>query len=284
MNNHPFHLDKWFLDFVSDDGESFIFYMAKLKYHGIAVPYTSIIHFDPKHGVKVSSRFKKVHYPIRNNDYLIEWNDPFFEIEGIWLADSNPIDQRVFDSEEGFLDWHCYQPSSEVTLKINGKKKYGRGYAEQLILTAPPWNIPMDELRWGRFGSDAGSFVWIDLNGTSPKKWLWWNSEKIQNFSITDNELLLHNEHITLKLDRSVVLESENKIHSISKNLVEYIPGFNKIMPLQFLMAEEHKWLSKGLLFKGQEIISNGYAIHELVNFKPNLTSHTISRREKQLL
>lgn len=273
MKKGGFHLDKWFLDFVGEEGETYIFYAAKLKWHRIVVPYTSIIHYDPQKGVNVMSRFKKVQMPQQSNNCLIKWSDPVHHVEGSWSANSIPIQQRIYSSGEGYLDWFCYQPASDVTLNIHGKKLKGKGYAEQLILTATPWSIPMDELRWGRFGSDAGSMVWIELKGFQTKSWLWFNGKQVDNFSISDNELILSDENIKLQLDMGVVLESENKIHSVTKNLMNFIPGFNKLMPLQFLMAEEHKWLSKGLLIKGKEIISNGYAIHELVNFKPKLTS-----------
>jgi hypothetical protein len=39
-------------------------------------------------------------------------------------------------------------------------------------------------------------------------------------------------------------------------------------MPLNFLMADEYKWLSKGQLQANNKTLSNGMAIHELVNFK----------------
>lgn len=69
------------------------------------------------------------------------------------------IQARIFDSEEGHLDWKCYQPASKVKLKIKDQVLEGSGYAKQLIITIPPWEIPMNELRWGRFGSGENKMV-----------------------------------------------------------------------------------------------------------------------------
>jgi len=62
-------------------------------------------------------------------------------------------------------------------------------------------------------------------------------------------------------------LESEKKIFSVVKGLLKYIPGFNKVIPLDFLMAQETKWLSKGEIISDSKTIEKGMAIHEFVNF-----------------
>jgi len=65
-----------------------------------------------------------------------------------------------------------------------------------------------------------------------------------------------------------VKLESEKKIFSVVEKLIRYIPGFSKVIPISFLMAEEVKWLSKGELQIQGKTITSGMAIHERVNFK----------------
>jgi hypothetical protein len=279
MNNHDlkekpvgnFHLEKWFLDFVGESGETMIFYAAKLKWHGWPASYTSWLRYDVVSGVSLKSRFRDIQMP-QIKDERITWSDSKFDVSGTWNSKSKMIQARLFDSEDGFLDWNCYQPSSKVKLKIGGNLLEGNGYAEQLILTAPPWKIPMDELRWGRFGSAENNMVWIELREKEAQQWLWLNGEKIENCTIEDDRILLNDLDLALNLDRGVVLESEKKIFSVVDKLIRYIPGFNKVMPLSFLMADEFKWLSKGLLQLHVEPIDSGMAIHELVNFKAKKT------------
>jgi hypothetical protein len=262
-----FHLDKWFLDFIGEHGEAMIFYAARLKWRGWSTSYTSWLSYDEGSGVRLKSRFSKVQIP-KLNDKMITWSDTKFGVSGTWESLSKIVQTRIFDSEEGSLDWNCYQPASKVQLRINGNVLEGRGYAEQLILTVPPWRIPMDELRWGRFGSDEFNMVWIELREKNREQWLWLNGEKIENCIIEDDLISIPEKDLVLNLDRAILLESEKKIFSVVENIIRYIPGFNKVMPLNFLMADEFKWLSNGRLQKQCKTQASGMAIHELVNFK----------------
>lgn len=261
-----FYLNKWFLDCVSEEGEAMIFYSAKLKWHRRDVNYTSLMYYNPAKGVTHRSRYKNIHLPEINNDSIF-WNDPLFGVEGQWEALTSPIQARLFESNEGNLDWNCHQPASFVRLKIKDRVVKGIGYVEQLILTVEPWKIPMNELRWGRYGSQEDHLVWIELRGKGKQQWMWYNGEKIENANINDDQITIPEKGINLDINRSVVLESEKKILQVVRDLIRYLPGLNRSMPIRFLMADEFKWLSHGILQKDGKEISKGWAIHELVNF-----------------
>lgn len=269
LNNGPvgnFHLSKWFLDFTGESGEAMIFYSAKLTWHKWSASYTSWLNYNPGSKVEVKSRFTKVNLPqLRGTQ--IAWSDSTFGISGIWTSAAPMIEARIYNSEEGFLDWKCYQPASKVRLQLKGHILEGSGYAEQLILTVPPWKIPMDQLRWGRFVSNDNNLVWIELRKESRYKWLWLNSEMISDCTIEDDRVLIPERNLVLLLDRGVTLESEKKISSVVGKVMRYIPGFNKAMPIGFLMADEIKWLSRGELQDNSKTIVSGKAIHELVRF-----------------
>lgn len=262
-----FYLDKWFLDFVSEDGEAMIFYVANLHLSGWEIPYTSWLHYMPSSGAKEISRFRNIQIPEINNDVL-SFEDRTFGVKGQWVSGIDSIQSRLFDSSSGYLDWNCHQPLSEVTLELEGRSIKGKGYAEQLILTVPPWKMPLDELRWGRFGSEKNYLVWIEIREKENAQWLWLNGEKKENVLIKDDRIALTDEGFELKLDQEVVLESEKKIYSVIEKITSYLPGINKLIPLNILMAHEQKWLSKGVLLKDGVVIDNGSSIHEYVNFK----------------
>lgn len=266
MGRSNFHLNKWFLDFIGINGETMIFYSAKLSWKGFSVQYASWIDYNPESGVQVKSHFLNVRAP-EINDKLITWHDDKFKISGSWKAMDKPLHARIFDADDGYLDWNCFQPSSLVQLKIEDKIIHGNGYVEQLILTAPPWHIPMNHLRWGRYHSLHDTMVWIELRNENKQQWLWLNGEKLMNCSIEDDHISSKEKNFFLKLDRSVVLESEKKIFKVVQKLLSYLPGFNKLMPSKFLMADSHKWLSKAKFQKNESLITQGMAIHEWVNF-----------------
>jgi hypothetical protein len=266
ISEPSFLLDKWFLDFTGENGAAMIFYAAKLTWYGLSVSYTSWLSYDKRSGVIIRSRFSKVQVPqITGN--LITWDDPIYRISGRWESAGEMIQARLFEGDEGSLEWKCHQPASNVQLSIGESLFAGRGYAEQLILTVPPWKIPMDELRWGRFGSDESTLVWIELRDRETRKWLWVNGERTGNCTIEDTYLSIPDKELFLTLDRGVVLESEKKIYTIVEKLVRYLPGFKKILPLNFLMADETKWLSRAELHSEHDSVVKGMAIHELVRF-----------------
>ena len=181
-----------------------IFYVAKLKWYGWSVSYTSWLHHDPTSGVNLKSRLRNVQIPqVKNN--IITWSDPKFGVSGTWESLADLIQARIFDSEEGFLDWKCFQPASKVELRINDRILEGKGYAELINLTVPPWKIPMDELRWGRFISTENNMVWIELREKTKQQWLWLNGEKIENCIIEDRLISLPEQDLVLKLDQGVV-------------------------------------------------------------------------------
>lgn len=265
MERSDFHLNKWFLDFIGNNGETMIFSVAKLSWKGIAVYYGSWIHYDPESGVQERSHFRNVIFP-EKKDNLITWQDDEFKVSGSWKSVAKPLQARIFESVHGYLDWNCFQPASIVQLKIKDKIIEGDGYVEQLVLTAPPWLIPMNDLRWGRFRSLHDTMVWIELRKETKQQWVWLNGEKLMNCSI-EHDHISSPENFLLKLDCWVVLESERKIYRVMHKLLRYLPGFYKLMPTKFFMAYNHKWLSKGEFQKKGGPVTQGIAIHEWVNF-----------------
>ncbi|MDX1762523.1 MAG: hypothetical protein R3218_10245 [Christiangramia sp.] len=267
MGRSNFHLNKWFLDFIGNNGESMIFYAAKLSWKGMTVHYASWIHYHPEKDFKIRSHFRNVQIP-EKKDMQITWHDDKFMISGSWEAIGKPLQARIFEDDDGYLDWNCFQPASKVRLKIKDKVTEGIGYVEQLILTTPPWHIQMDNLRWGRFHSLSDTMVWIELRKENKQQWLWLNGEKIINCSIEDDQIRSQEKNFLLNLDRGVVLEYEKKIYHVVHKLLRYLPGFNKLMPTNFLMAQNNKWLSKGEFQNKGNPVTQGMAIHEWVNFK----------------
>lgn len=270
FSNNKFILNKWYLDFISEDGQAMIFYSADLKWHGYRIPYTSFLHLKPKESVKVRTHLGQLRTP-RLTGNSIHWSDSKFSIEGIWQPKSDSIYQRLFESDVGALDWFCHQPSSEVNLRVNGEMFHGQGYVEMLTLSDYPWRFSTEELRWGRFICEKFVIVWIETLQLESKKWLWVNGEQNNDFTISDDSIIIKDMNLELKLDRAIVLESEKKILNVVQKLLRFAPNFNHIVPVNVLKADEIKWLSRGTVMNGNIHISEGMAIHELVNFKPKI-------------
>lgn len=261
-----FYLNKWYLDFTGDDGEAMIFYSARLNLNHWSADYTSWLNYHPVSGVKVKSRFGDVPAtPLPGNE--IVFNDEVNSLTGRWNAGAKMIHSRIFESAEGFLDWICWQPASNVTIELPGRTLKGNGYAEQIIMTVPPWKIHMDGLLWGRFVSDGYNLVWISLGKDASQNRLWLNGELTGSCLIENDFIRIPDMDLELMMDRGVILESEKKVLSIAARTIRFIPVLHKVMPFRFLTAGGSKWLSRSeLRIKGSDVAA-GMSIHEFVNF-----------------
>lgn len=262
-----FYLNKWYLDYIDPSGEMMIFYAAELHWHTWKIRYTSRIHQSPGQATQEKSRFRNVTMPEFHNQY-ISWSDPYFEVEGIWKSLADPIQTRLFETPDGYMDWNCYQTKSDVQLVFQGRKLHGTGYVEQLQATIPPWQLPMSELRWGRFGSNHHHLVWIAWQHEQSRLWVWMDNDPVQVAHITDDLIELPHNKMNLQLTKIATIESEKKIASVISKISRFIPGIKKWIPLHYLTADEHKWISRGQLFHDNKLIEEGMAIHEYVDFR----------------
>ena len=258
-NKKGFHLTKWFLDFVGEDGSVLICYAARLTWKGITAPYTNILWQRPGHPTTQKTRYTRVRMPVQDGRQLI------------WGDSAEPIDARLYESEKGFLDWHCLQPRSRVTLELDGGQYIGEGYAEVLHMTIPTWEMPMRELRWGHFLSPGHWGVWIEIKEEAgAHQWVWWDGKLETGCRISDTDLYIPGVNASLHLSCGRVLEADKKIQQVVGKLVRYLPGFRKVIPESFLMADACKWHSQANMDLGSDGKITGQAIHEFVNFNPS--------------
>ncbi len=262
-----FFLEKWFLDFVTEAGEAFICYAARLRWYGIPVSYKSILHYSPENGLRQKTGMSRVQMPRRENN-LIHWKDNVLQVAGTWQGEAEPVCAQLFSLPGGKLQWNCWQPASAVIARIAGKEYRGLGYAEQLLLSTEPWKIPMEQLYWGRFVAPGTSLVWIEIrNGADKNKWTWYNGRSVTAEVISEEELLLPGENIRLDLSERSLLTREKKINKVVRKVTRFIPGFGTSVPARFLMADEVKWLCRAQLIHNGEKPQPGWAIHERVDF-----------------
>lgn len=265
MGTKNFSLNKWYLDCVTKHGDCFIFYVVRLGWRGWNIDYSACLIKETSKKTIYKSKIIGVRQPKERNNQ-IKWGDIQFEVNGRWNNKSEEIAETLFEDETGALHWHCFQPESKVQLKFKDELLRGIGYAERLNLDTLPWNIPMDELRWGRFHSEKYTVVWIEYKKENTRQWVWVNGIRSFDWEITDHYLVNATNELLLELTNTITLEAEQKILNVLRGLFRFLPGFSGVIPFHFLTAEEQKWLSRGR-FKAKGELSEGWSIHELVNF-----------------
>ncbi len=232
-----FHLSKWYLDCVTGDGRVFVAYSARLRWRALTLDYTSVL------GGR--SCLKECPPPDCSGD-RIRWRAPEVGVEGEWQALEAPVSQTLYDAD-GTVEWNCRQPRGRTEVHVGRECLRGLGYVERLTMTVPPWRLPIDELRWGRLLTEAGSVVWIDWRGPYAKQLV------LRNGVPTEPELLAR-----IDLDQGLVLRDG----ALGKTALAAIPKVERLFPWRILRARETKWRSRGSLDG-----ASGWAIHEVVRW-----------------
>lgn len=192
----------------------------------------------------------------------IEWSSPRLKLAGKWEADARPIKRTLLESSAGEIEWHCLQPRARAEIHAGEDARLvGLGYVERLTMTIPPWRLPFDELRWGRFLSAEDALVWIDWRGAHPLNLTLHNGAPVEHASLTDDELVA--EGVGLALDCGTVLREG----ALVETALNMIPGIDRLFPFRILGAHERKWLSRGRLKKPGSGPGAGWAIHEVVRW-----------------
>ncbi len=250
-----FELRKWYFDCVSSAGEVFIGYAAKLRFGLIRMDYSSII----THGnCRQSFSFGK----LKQSDRSLEWSNDSLGVDGKWAGQNGGNKKILYDGKEGRIEWQCLKPNAKVSIHLAGRDISGRGYAEQIYMTVPPWKLPFDELRWGRFiGDNQKDYViWIDLKGELCKTWVW-TSNGLSQGEVQDKRIITKEQRLILKGFKPI------RQGYVSNSLLGRLSFFSNLLPRKLRKIEENKYLSRGelILQNGSKI--NGSSICEVVKW-----------------
>jgi len=255
-----FLLSKWYLDCVTDDGNAFIGYAATLSWKGLSLHYSSVLRRRPGEGVKTDTTLEEFSAP-EVSGQSVQWSSPRLGVAGTWEADARPLRRTLLESDAGDIEWDCLQPRARASVRVGGARLEGFGYVEHLSMTVPPWRLPFEELRWGRFLSGEDSVVWIDWRGGDSLNLSFHNGARAEGALISDDEFAAGD--VRLKLDESVVLRDGVLVETA----LPMIPGVRRLFPFRILRTRECKWLSRGALQRPDAEVSNGWAIHEVVRW-----------------
>lgn len=267
MRNRPkepqFLLSKWYLDGVSDEGDVFIGYAATLRWRALVIHYSSVLQRQHNETTRVNTSLQNWSAPVVEGT-SVHWSSHPLGVDGIWNAAARPIELTLLESDAGSIEWRCLQPRARCQISLGAEHRLsGLGYVEHLRMSIPPWRLPINQLRWGRFLSNSDALVWIDWRGVSSVTIAFRNGEQIDHSLITDREVLLDGGSICLRLEESQVLRKGPLVGTA----LSVIPGIQKRLPIRTLRSYECKWLSRGSLREQRAELCSGWAIHEIVSF-----------------
>jgi len=253
-----FSLRKWYLDCVSDSGEVVVAYRAELRWDAVALQYASFLHAPDGGAPRSRSTLRRCAAPSLEGDTL-RWEAPALELRGSWEALEPAFCAPLFAGDGGSILWRCAQPRARARVDLpSGRAVEGFGYVEELELTLPPWRMPIEELRWGRFGSARGGLVWIEWRGPHPLRLALLDGKRVDLASASEERIEVGASSVDLSEPR--VLRSGR----IGSTVLSIVPGLERTFPLRLLGLTETKWRSRAKA--GSE---PGWAIHEVVRWPP---------------
>lgn len=257
-----FTLRKWYLDCVTNSGDVFIGYYLSMQYKKLRLNYGAVLScIDNK--VKQQGSNVPSKYSPHKEETLIKWHCPQLNIDGKWVSKSSPIDRTLLESPEGNIQWQCYQPGSLVQIERDGFEPFvGLGYVERLEMNIRPWNLPIDELRWGRLVCENNHVVWIEWRGSYPQVLIFHNGIVAPGGFVSDKRIETQN-GLTIELENHFTLRKGKIVSSALGSLT----ALASIAPLKLLQVHELRLRSRGTLKKNGSVLDRGWAIHEVVRF-----------------
>lgn len=259
LKTPAFSLTKWYLDCVTELGDVVILYCADLRWHQIRAVISSMLTVQSD-SVHSRTSITGGLLPRVDGD-IVSVVLPEFGLSGKWKSLCNPVERTVFEDASGCIRWHCLQPKSEVELRFKDRELRGLGYAECLTLTVPPWRLPLQHLRWGRYLSPEDSLTWVDWEGPYSTRFAFHNGLECEAESVSDSRIVLSDG--ALSMDAGLPLRSGR----IGDTVLPGAPALRRLFPRSIFKIEENKWRSRGT-FRAGHHDSSGWVIHEVVHWK----------------
>jgi len=161
------------------------------------------------------------------------------------------------------VDWQCQACPARMQFTMSdGTALSGLGYAERLTLSLPPWRLPIDELRWGRWIAAGGgrSLVWIDWRGAQPLTAVFVDGVRQEAATVDDDRVA--------GADVILVLTDQRTLHRRAlRDVIGAVGPLTRVFPASWLDVEDCKWMSLGTLHVAGARLETGWAIHEHVRF-----------------
>jgi len=258
-----FSIAKWYMDCIDPEGNTFIGYAAILSWGKLVLKYSSQLIYTSENGLIEKNSLRKTEFPQLKNG-LLNWNLAYTKTKANWKSLDRAIETKLLESENGNIDWYCAQPKAKAeVLSLNNSLFKGFGYTEKLTMNTKPWELPIDEIRWGRFLSENHSMIWINWTGPKSLNLVYINGILIQDAIVKDFEISSISENIELTLSNSVTLRKG----SLISTALSRFPKLKKIFPEKILATFECKWRSAGTLKINKVETGPGWAIHEIVKW-----------------
>lgn len=258
-----FQLSKWYLDCIAGDGTAIVGYWARLRWGALALEYAAALLAPAGDQPRQSHTLRPPAPPVIAGRTCTWRCDPL-QLEGQWEAAASPVELDLLDTPDGGIRWAIHQPRAQARVSVAGHVFTGLGYVERLDLSIPPWRLPFDTLRWGRFLSPDHALVWLDWDkgGADRRRFAVLNGAVCPEPAITD-------EGVHLPGTGDLVFLGSRRLREghLVATVLDPIPGLVNLLPGSFRRAHESKRVSPGVLSLPGMPPSEGWSLYEVVTW-----------------
>ncbi len=256
-------LAKWYVDAIGPRGEATVGYHVELRWRALSVRLAGVTVL-PEDGPPASRlTLRGARAPrLDPESGELRWRSEPLGLDGVWRPVAPRLDERLYEGPSGAVDWRCLMPAARVELGAGGARTPAWGYAERLELTLPPWRLPIEGLRWGRFVGEGASLVWIDWTGSHSRRLLALDGRRLPPGEIGEARVASADGSVELRLVRHRALREA----ALRDTLGGLAPSLLGKLPERLLGLTERKWIARGTLSAGGRSFE-GWALHEQVHW-----------------
>ena len=256
-----FNIEKIYLDCIDEHGNCFIVYRVKAEFFLIRFIYSGLVFCSAEGITTQKSTLRKAEKPVHNK--IINFNHKFLNIGVSLDRVDDPIIRSLFkDDKNNELVWNCHHPKALAEISYNGNCYKGSGYAETLFLPLKPWNLPIDELRWGRFLSDSCTLIWINWEGKYPLNKLFFNGVEYNDATFEKEIIKFSDGTYQLKFSE-IQLIRKGRLSELFSKMKFLKIFFNR----SILNSVEIKYKARSSLCNNTLVLSNGWSLFEIVTW-----------------
>lgn len=254
-------IQKWYVDVVTDDGRVGIAYRAEVRQGELRHDVAGVM-LSPGAGAEPVWRFSlRSTPPPEQSEHGLRWSAERLALTIDCEAREPGFEASLLRTPDGSVDWRCAVPRARVRMRTRDTILEGLGYAERLdLIGIAPWNIPADEIRWGRFLTDQMSLVWVDWRGAIPRRFVFRDGRLVDAIETTDEGILLGDGSRLTLCDAQLIGND-----TLGDWLAPLAPLRSLIRPIA--RAHQSRWLARGEFrapLPGAEPL-RGWVLHELL-------------------
>jgi hypothetical protein len=256
-------LEKYYIDVVTEAGAGAYMHAATVELGGIRFSACATMQFDHTgplppntawHACEISDRAGVLHFgrlPNMDGDVIVRPRNVGSAIE-------------LFRTDTGGVQWEAIACDADVSAILRGVELNGRGYAERLVMTIPPWSMPIERHWWGRTITDDISIVWLVWEGPVPLSIGVVNGQPAQHIEVTAERVIV--DGYMIHHGTPTVLSAG----SVMTNKLRALRPIASLLPFGQWDLDEQRWVCRSEVIDTSNGIVRGpgWTMHECITWK----------------